>query len=247
MGDLDGQVAIVTGGARGIGYAICEKLSSRGAAIAIFDVLAQEASASAERLAASGVGAVGLEVNVTDEVSVDEAVKKVKDDFGRIDILVNNAGITRDNLVIRMKAEDWDKVLGVNLRGTFLCTKAAARYMLKARSGRIVNVASVVGIVGNAGQANYSASKAGVIGLAKSAAREFASRGVLVNAVAPGFIETAMTAELPDEARQSALAGTPLGRFGKPEDVACAVSFLCGPESSFVTGHVIAVDGGMAM
>jgi len=247
VGDLDGQVAIVTGGARGIGFAIAEKLAARGASIAIFDVMPDEAEASARKIAECGVKALGLQVDVTDEESVDAAVKKAREEFGRMDILVNNAGITRDNILLRMKAEDWDKVLAVNLRGVFLCTKAVARYMCKARSGRIVNIASVVGMVGNAGQANYSASKAGVIGLTKTSAREFASRGVLVNAVAPGYIDTAMTKAISDEAKESALSQTPLGRLGLPEDVAAAVSFLCGPESAFITGHVVPVDGGMAI
>jgi len=247
VGDLDGQVAIVTGGARGIGFAIAENLAARGASIVIFDVLPDEAAASARKIAECGVKALGLQVDVTDEESVDAAVKKAREEFGQMDILVNNAGITRDSLLLRMKAEDWDMVLAVNLRGVFLCTKAVARYMCKARAGRIVNIASVVGIVGNPGQANYSASKAGVIGLTKTSAREFASRGVLVNAVAPGYIDTAMTKAISEEARESALSQTPLGRLGRPEDVAAAVSFLCGPESAFITGHVVPVDGGMAI
>ncbi len=247
MSDLKGQLAVVTGGARGIGLSICETLADRGANIAILDVLEDVAVESAKKLTSRGVEAIGVAVNVTDEESVDAAVKKVKAEFGRFDILVNNAGITRDNLLMRMKSEDWDAVIAVNLKGTFLCTKAIVRYMAKARSGRIVNIASVVGIQGNAGQANYSASKAGVIGLTKTTAREFASRGVLANAVAPGYIQTAMTEKISDEARKEALSHTPLGRMGMPADVAAAVSFLCGPESSYITGQVIPVDGGMTI
>jgi len=249
MSDLKGHLAVVTGGARGIGFAISQALASRGASIAIFDVLPQaEIEASAARITEGReVEAMGLQVNVIDEASVEAGVEKVRERFGKIDILVNNAGITRDSLIIRMKVEDWEKVLDVNLKGVFICTKVVARHMLKARSGRIVNVASVVGMIGNAGQANYSASKAGVIGFTKTAAREFASRGILVNAVAPGYIDTAMTKAISDEARANALKQTPLGRLGLPEDVAAAVSFLCGPESSFITGHVVPVDGGMAI
>jgi len=245
---MKGKTAIVTGGARGIGEAIARKLASLGANIVIWDVMEEAANQTAGKIAAEfGVKAAGASVNVTDSTAVDAGVDKVKTDFGSVDILVNNAGVTRDNLMMRMKDEDWDLVLNINLKGVFLCTRAATKVMSKQRSGAVVNIASVVGIMGNAGQANYSASKAGVIGLTKTTAKEFASRGVRVNAVAPGFIQTAMTDKLSDAARDAMLSQIPLGGFGQPEDVAKAVAFLASAEAGYITGQVIKVDGGMVM
>ncbi len=244
---VKGKVALVTGGARGIGRSISEKLGGLGADLAIFDVLDDVAGAAEEIGAALGVKAAGYKVNVTDSAQVDEAVGQVVKDFGRLDILVNNAGITRDGLIMRMKDEDWDAVLAVNLKGAFLCTRAASRPMLKQRAGRIVNIASVVGLMGNAGQANYSASKAGLIGLTKTCAKEFGSRGVTVNAVAPGYIQTAMTDKLTEEQRSKMLEMVPLGRLGSVSDVAAAVSFLASEDAGYVTGQVLTVDGGMVM
>ncbi|MHC4915879.1 MAG: 3-oxoacyl-[acyl-carrier-protein] reductase [Planctomycetota bacterium] len=233
---LNGKVALVTGGARGIGRAIAERLGSAGADLAIFDVLEEVSSAAEEMASALGVRAVGYRVNVTDAGEVDEAVKKVVGDLGRLDVLVNNAGITRDGLIMRMKDEDWDAVLAVNLKGAFLCTRAASRSMLKQRSGRVINIASVVGLMGNAGQANYAASKAGLIGLTKTCAKEFGSRGVTVNAVAPGYIKTAMTEELTDEQRGKMMELVPLGRLGEVADVVAAVAFLASEDAAYVTG-----------
>lgn len=244
---LEGKVAVVTGGARGIGKAICEKLASDGARLAIVDVLMDIAAATAAEFRSRGIEAEAFAANVAVPADVDNMVKDVMARFGQIDILINNAGITRDNLMLRMKEEDWDLVIAVNLKGTFNCIKSAIRPMMKARSGKIVNIASVVGVMGNAGQANYSASKAGVIGLTKTAAKEFASRGINVNAVAPGYIQTDMTGKLTDEARDAFLTVVPLARPGTPEDVAGVVHFLASPASDYVTGQVINIDGGMVM
>ncbi len=245
--NLNGKVAIVTGGARGIGKAICEKLAGAGAKLAIVDVMPEVAAATAAEFQGRGVDAEAFAANVAKPADVEAMVKQVVERFGTIDILVNNAGITRDNLMLRMKEEDWDAVIAVNLKGTFNCIKAVVRPMMKARSGKIVNIASVVGVMGNAGQANYSASKAGVIGLTKTAAKEFASRNINVNAVAPGYIQTEMTEKLSDEARQAFLTVIPLARPGTAEDVAGVVLFLCGEASDYVTGQVIHIDGGMVM
>lgn len=245
--NLEGKVAIVTGGARGIGKAICEKLAADGAKLAIVDVLMDVAAETAAEFEGKGVEAKAFAANVADPAAVDQMVKDVMAAFGQIDILVNNAGITRDNLMLRMKEEDWDAVIAVNLKGTFNCIKAVARPMMKARGGKIVNIASVVGVMGNAGQANYSASKAGVIGLTKTAAKEFASRGINVNAVAPGYIQTDMTEKLTDQAREAFMTVIPLRRPGTAEDVAGVVCFLAGPASDYVTGQVINIDGGMVM
>jgi 3-oxoacyl-[acyl-carrier protein] reductase len=244
---LKGKVALVTGGARGIGREIAERLGGAGADLAIFDVLEDVAGAAGEMAKALGVKVVGYRVNVTDSAEVDAAVGSVVKDLGRLDVLVNNAGITRDGLIMRMKDEDWDAVLAVNLKGAFLCTRAASRPMLKQRSGRVVNIASVVGLMGNAGQANYAASKAGLIGLTKTCAKEFGSRGVTVNAVAPGYIRTAMTEELTEEQREKMLSLVPLGRLGEVADVAAAVAFLASDDAAYVTGQVLTVDGGMVM
>jgi 3-oxoacyl-[acyl-carrier protein] reductase len=244
---LKGKVALVTGGARGIGRAIAERLGSAGADLALFDVLPELEAAAAELAAKLGVKVRGYRVNVTVAAEVDAAVEAVLRDLGRLDVLVNNAGITRDNLLMRMKDEEWDAVLAVNLKGAFLCTRAVARPMLKQRSGRIVNIASVVGLMGNAGQANYAASKAGLIGLTKSSAKELASRGVTVNAVAPGYIRTAMTDQLSAEQKNKMLGLVPLGRMGEAADVAAAVAFLASDDAGYVTGQVLTVDGGMVM
>jgi 3-oxoacyl-[acyl-carrier protein] reductase len=245
--DLKGKVSVVTGGARGIGKAIAEMLVSAGSDIALFDVLEADLKTTAAELAAKGVRVETFKVNVTKSEEVEEAVNGVVEKLGRIDVLVNNAGITRDNLLLAMSDEEWDTVLAVNLKGTFNMIRAAGRYMIRQRFGSIVNIASVSGVAGNAGQANYSASKAGVIGLTKTAAREFAKRNIRVNAVAPGFIDTAMTSVLPDHIKEIAKQHTPLNRFGQPADVAGAVFFFASDISAFVTGQVINVDGGMVM
>ena len=242
-----GKTALITGSARGIGKSIAERLGSEGARLVISDVLADQAQATADELAARG-----WEVHATTaDVSDAEAVKKMIDEtvnkFGSLDILVNNAGITRDTLIIRMSEEDWDRVLTINLKGAFLVSQAAAKVMMKQRSGRIINISSVIGQMGNAGQANYSASKAGLIGLTKSTAKELAARGITVNAIAPGFIETEMTRKLPEEVTGAYRDLTPLKRFGKPEDIAGTVAFLASDDAAFITGQVIAVNGGLLM
>ncbi len=244
---LQDKVALVTGGARGIGRAICQELADAGASIAVADIMRESAEQTAKEFRENGVAARAYAANVAIMSEADEMIKAVLQDFGRIDILVNNAGITRDNLIMRMKEDEWDSVIAVNLKGTFNCLKAATRPMMKARQGRIVNIASIVGVMGNPGQANYSASKAGVIGLTKSAAKELASRQINVNAVAPGYIQTEMTDKLSEEARQAFLAHIPLGRPGQAEDVARVVRFLAGPESDYITGQTINIDGGMVM
>ena len=245
---LDGKCALVTGASRGIGRAVALKLASEGAKVAL-NFAGNEAAANEVRqeIEAAGGQAILVKADVANEAAVQDMVQKTADAFGRIDILVNNAGITRDGLLARMKEEDWDAVLSTNLKGVFLTTKAVAKLMMKQRAGRIVNMASVVGVSGNAGQANYSAAKAGVIGFTKTIARELASRGVTANAVAPGFIATDMTSVLSDKAKEAALAGIPLGRMGTPEDVAAAVLFLASDQASYITGQVLHVDGGMVM
>ncbi|HJP39873.1 MAG: 3-oxoacyl-[acyl-carrier-protein] reductase [Gammaproteobacteria bacterium] len=243
---LDGKLAIVTGGCQGIGKSTAIALAEAGANIAIIDV-AEAVEETAAEIRQYGVQVKAYRASVMDFAEITQGIEQIHKDFGSIDILVNNAGITRDNLLLRMKEEDWDLVLGINLKGVFNCTKAVARIMLKQRSGKIVNVASVVGITGNAGQCNYSASKAGVIGFTKSSAREFASRGVCVNAIAPGFIQTAMTDSLGDDTKLQLEQQIPMQKLGSPEDVANVVVFLSGPASDYVTGEVIRIDGGMAM
>jgi 3-oxoacyl-[acyl-carrier protein] reductase len=245
---LEGRTAIVTGAARGIGKAIAETLAARGASIAVVDLRMDLAEETASEIAAkSGIEAIALEADVSNRESVNAMIKSAVDQLGKIDILVNNAGITRDGLIMRMKESDWDMVLDINLKGAFNCSQALARPMMKQRYGRIINISSVSGIVGQAGQANYSSSKAGIIGLTKALAKEFGSRNITVNAVAPGFIETVMTKELPEEIRDFSLKLTPMGRFGTPQDIANAVAFLAAEESSFITGVTLQVDGGMVM
>lgn len=242
---LKGKTALVTGGARGIGKAIALKLARLGANVAVLDMAL--APDTVKEIEALGVKSITLEANVTKLDSVEQAVENVISTFGSLDVVINNAGITRDNLFMRMKPEDWDMVLSVNLTGAFNVCKAVNRQMFKQRSGKIVNIASVVGQMGNAGQANYAASKAGLIGLTKTLAREFAARNIQVNAVAPGFINTEMTEKLPPEIKQTFINNIPAGTFGSSENVADAVAFLCGPGSDYITGQVINVDGGMVM
>jgi 3-oxoacyl-[acyl-carrier protein] reductase len=243
--DLSGQTAIVTGAARGLGRAIAEVLAAAGAKLACVDVNAETLAATVEAINAAGGTALALACDVTNSQRVGEVVEEVVKTWGRLDVLVNNAGITRDNLVLRMKDEQWDAVLAVNLRGTFLFIRAAARPMVKAHRGRIINVASVAGLMGNPGQANYSASKAGVIGLTRTVAKELAGRNVTVNAVAPGFIATEMTAALGSDVLEQVKSQTPLGRLGEPLDVADAVLFLASEGAGFITGQVLVVDGGL--
>jgi 3-oxoacyl-[acyl-carrier protein] reductase len=242
-GSLEGKVALVTGGSRGIGAAISRELGSAGARVAVNYRSGKEA---AEEVA-SEVGGIALAANVGDPAEAKDLLERVESELGEIDILVNNAGITRDTLIARMSDEEWEEVIETNLRGTFNTCRAVARKMLRRRSGAIVNMTSVVGIHGNPGQANYAASKAGIIGLTKALARELGSRGVRVNAVAPGYIATELTDVLSEEIRGAILANTPMGRLGSPEDVAAAVRFLCSDEAAFITGDVLLVDGGLGM
>lgn len=245
MAGLSGQVALVTGGSRGIGKSICEFLARDGARIA---VVARDA-ARAESTAAGlpGEGHKGYSCDVADSAAVDALIKQVEADIGPLDILVNNAGVTADNLLVRIDDAAWDKVLDTNLKGAFNTIRAASRGMMRRRQGRIINITSVVGLTGNKGQANYSASKAGLIGLTKSVAKELASRSIFCNAVAPGFIETEMTADLGEDAKSALMQQIALGRLGSGDDVAGAVRFLAGPDASYITGQVIVVDGGMVM
>ncbi|NOQ52198.1 MAG: 3-oxoacyl-[acyl-carrier-protein] reductase [Desulfuromonadaceae bacterium] len=241
------KVAIVTGASRGIGRSISLALASQGAKIVAVDIDLEATEAFVAELKAQGTEAIAVQGNVTVAADVETLFKVAKETFERVDILVNNAGITRAALLLRMKEEDWDAVLSVNLKGAFLCSRAAAKLMSKQRSGRIINIASVVGQMGNAGQANYCASKAGLMGLTRSNARELAKRNVTVNAVAPGFIATAMTDALPEEKRQELAAQIPLERLGSAEDIAHAVLFLASDQAGYITGQVLGVNGGMYM
>ena len=242
--DLTGKTAFVTGSTRGIGFAIAHALHKAGAKVAIVGRDRAKAEAVATQL---GKGAAGFACDVAVGSQVDAAIAETEKTLGPIDILVNNAGLTRDNLILRMSEEEWDAVLAANLKGAYFTIKAVTKGMMKRRSGRIINITSVVGITGNKGQANYAASKAGLIGLTKSVAREYASRNILVNAVAPGFIETDMTSALPEEAKAAMLGGVSLGRPGRPEDIAGAVLFLASDLAGYITGQVLAVDGGMTV
>ena len=242
--DLTGKVALVTGSTRGIGRAIAEALTAAGAKVA---VCGRDQAKAAEAAAQVGPEARGFGVDVGDVASVQRLITDVEAAFGQIDILVNNAGLTKDNLMLRIKDDDWDTVIDANLRGAFVAIRAATRGMMKRRSGRIINIASVVGITGNKGQANYAASKAGLIGLTKSVAKELASRNILANVVAPGFIETDMTAAMTPESKTATAAQIPLERLGKPSDIASAVVFLASDAASYITGQVLVVDGGMVM
>ena len=245
---LDGRHALVTGASRGIGRAVALALAAEGASVAL-NFAGNVAAAEAVRaeIESAGGKAILVPADVSDENAVEDMVKTVTEAFGSIDILVNNAGITRDGLLLRMKEEDWDAVLNTNLKGVFYCTKAVAKLMMKKRYGRIVNMASVVGVTGNASQANYAAAKAGVIGFTKAMAKELASRGITVNAIAPGFIRSDMTDVLPDKVKEAMLAEIPLGRAGEPADVAKAALFLASDQAAYITGQVLKVDGGMVM
>lgn len=244
---LENKVALITGGARGIGREIALLFAKEGADIVVWDINMQEAQKTVLDIETLGRRSSAGEVDVRDYKKVEEALNKILDKFTKVDILVNNAGITKDNLLLRMSEAEWDAVLDVNLKGTFNCIKAVSKVMLKQRSGKIINIASIIGIVGNAGQANYSASKAGIIALTKTAAKELAGRNINVNAVAPGFIQTEMTARLPEDLKQNMLKQIPLSKFGSPVDVAQVCLFLASPEASYITGQTIVVDGGMVM
>ncbi|WP_434399519.1 3-oxoacyl-[acyl-carrier-protein] reductase [Planococcus sp. 11815] len=248
MSKLTGKTAIVTGASRGIGAAIARRFAEEGANIVVnYSGSQDKAEAVVAEIEQAGGKAIAIKANVADADAVKSLADAAMKEFGSIDILVNNAGITRDNLMMRMKEDEWDDVINTNLKGVFLCTKAVTRQMMKQRAGRIVNIASIVGVMGNAGQANYVAAKAGVIGLTKTTARELASRGITANAVAPGFITTDMTEKLGDDVQSSMLAQIPLARFGAPEDVANAALFLASDEASYVTGQTLHLDGGMVM
>ncbi len=246
--ELDGKVALVTGASRGIGRAVALALADSGATVVV-NYRGQQAAAAAvvAQIEAGGGKALAVQADVSSAGDVERLVKAALDAYGRIDILVNNAGVTRDNLLLRMKDDEWDTVLDTNLRGAYLLTKAVMRPMMKARAGRIVNISSVVGLSGNAGQANYAAAKAGLLGFSRSVAREMASRGITCNVVAPGYIETDITAGLGDEIKTTVLGAIPLGRFGQPEDVAAVVAFLASDAAAYITGQTLAVDGGMTM
>ncbi|WP_150283884.1 3-oxoacyl-[acyl-carrier-protein] reductase [Rummeliibacillus sp. TYF-LIM-RU47] len=248
MANLTDQVAIVTGASRGIGRSIALYLAKLGAKLVVnYSGSKEKAEAVANEIQENGGTAIAVQANVANSDDVSALMKETIDTFGRIDILVNNAGITRDNLLMRMKEDDWDAVMNTNLKGVFLCTKAVSRQMMKQRAGRIVNIASIVGVSGNAGQANYVAAKAGVIGLTKTSAKELAARNIYVNAVAPGFIDTEMTEELPENIKEQMLGQIPLAKLGNPEDVAKVVAFLASDDASYMTGQTLHVDGGMVM
>ncbi|MFA7652545.1 MAG: 3-oxoacyl-[acyl-carrier-protein] reductase [Candidatus Omnitrophota bacterium] len=244
---LKDKVALITGGARGIGQAIAMTFAREGADIVVADVNLEVAQKTASEIEALGRQALALEMDVTDYAKVEPGVNKILDKFGKVDILVNNAGITKDNLILRMSLGEWDAVINVNLKGTFNCIKAVSRPMIKQRSGKIVSIASIIGLMGNAGQANYAASKAGIIALTKTVAKELASRNINANAVAPGFIQTEMTAKLSEEVKAKMLEAIPLAKLGTPQDVANVCLFLVSEEANYITGQVITVDGGMVM
>jgi 3-oxoacyl-[acyl-carrier protein] reductase len=245
---FENQVAVITGAGRGIGHAIAVRLASEGARVASVSRTEANAQRTADQINATHAAAAkAYSVDVADHAAVQSIGARILEDFGRVDILVNNAGVTRDGLSMRMSPEDWDTVLNTNLKGAFNFVQSIQRPMIKQRSGRIINISSVIGLIGNAGQANYAASKAGLIGFTKSLAREMASRGITVNALAPGLIETDMTAVLSDEIRKNILSRIPLGSLGQPDDIASAVAFLASPEAKYITGQVLCVDGGMVM
>lgn len=246
--NLDGKVALVTGASRGIGREIALELAREGAKVVV-NYSGSEAKANevVDEIKSTGREAVAIQCNVADSDSVQAMVKETISQFGALDILVNNAGITKDNLLMRMKENEWDDVININLKGVFLCTKAVTRQMMKQRSGRIINISSIVGVSGNPGQANYVAAKSGVIGLTKTAAKELAPRGITVNAIAPGFISTDMTDQLPEDVRNEMLKQIPLNRFGDPKDIARVVSFIASESSSYMTGQTLHIDGGMVM
>lgn len=245
--EFKGQVALVTGSSRGIGKSIAERLARRGADVVIADVNLEDAQSTADAIAKNGVRAMAVKLDVSRSEDAAKSFEETIKRLGRLDILVNNAGITRDSLLLRMKEEDWDAVINVNLKGVFLCSKEAVKIMSKQRYGRIINIASVVAFIGNPGQANYSASKAGIVGLTKTVAKEYASRGITSNAVAPGFITTAMTDALQEHVKEEMKKAIPMARFGTVDDVANAVVFLASPDSGYITGQVIHVNGGMYM
>jgi len=244
---LKDKVALITGGARGIGRSIAMVFAKEGADIVVADVNLEAAAKTASEIEGLGRKALALELDVTDSAKVEDGVNKILDKFGKVDILVNNAGITKDNLLLRMTQAEWDAVINVNLKGTFNCIKAVSRPMVKQRSGRIISIASIIGLMGNWGQANYAASKAGIIALTKTVAKELASRNINANSVAPGFIQTDMTAKLPENVKSKMMEAIPMAKLGTPEDVANVCLFLASEESSYVTGQTITVDGGMVM
>jgi len=245
--DLAGKVAIVTGSGRGIGRAIALELARRGADVVVSDVDEASARSTAEEIMSAGCRSMGIRCDVTRKAEIDALVEQTAKEMGRLDIFVNNAGITRDTLLVRMTEEQWDLVLDINLKGTFFGCQAAGKVMMKARAGKIVNVSSITGLIGNVGQANYSSSKAGVIALTRTVAKELASRGVCVNAVAPGYIQTEMTEQLSEKAREAFVKNIPLGRGGTPEDVARLVAFLASPDADYITGQCITLDGGLTI
>jgi 3-oxoacyl-[acyl-carrier protein] reductase len=247
MGILDQQVAVVTGAGRGLGKAIALRFAAEGADVVCLSRSSENAESAAEAVRESGRQAWAIAADVGDSDSVNQAVKQILSEAGKVDVLVNNAGVTRDGLLMRMSEQDWDLVLDTNLKGAFLLTKAFTRPMMKQRKGRIINISSVIGLIGNAGQVNYAASKAGLIGMTKSVARELASRNITTNVIAPGFIRSDMTAQLKEEQKEAILAGIPLGEMGEPEDIAQAALFLAGPGARYITGQVLTVDGGMVM
>jgi 3-oxoacyl-[acyl-carrier protein] reductase len=247
MKRLENKIALITGSARGIGFSLADFLGSEGATVIILDLFQEAVDSAVAQLIAKGYKADGYSGNVTNSEQMEAVFKSVVEKYSRIDILINNAGITKDNLILRMKEEEWDGVIAVNLKGSFVCTQKAFKVMMKQRSGSIINIASVIGLMGNAGQANYAATKGGLIAFTKSCAKEFASRNIRVNAVAPGFIQTEMTSHLPQDVVAEYAKAIPLGRMGSPEDVAKLCLFFAADESQYITGQTLAVDGGLTM